>query len=527
MKTEFKKITMMLMVLSMAFMLLPTISITASATFTTEVKNAAELQNALINGETDITIVTGYTVIIDGTLTINNDVTLRLDGRIFINGILYNNGVIYNNGILYNNGVIYNNIEGIIHEINGEIDNEGETIHNFGTISGNRVIIHNIDGVINNYCTGTISNAEMYGNPIVNIGHDFIVVTVGATCEEDGVITVTCSRCDYFAFEVLKKLDHVEETETVSTTCTEDGYVKVTCSVCGETLSFEVIDATGHTEVTERVAATCTEDGYVKVTCSVCGEEISNTVLPALGHNYFTVVVPATCTSDGSMFHVCLRCTDYYFEVVPDLGHDFVVVVDVVVAPTCEDDGYTIYGCSRCSETMGDVVPALGHNYVGVVVVPATCTDVGQEMRVCANDASHIEYREIPVNGDNHVGGTYEKTITEATVEAEGLMGIYCSDCDTLLDTRIIDKLPDVTKDFEFLKERAAGILRNGLSQNNLRLDGKVLTLVVDGREFVLSTNANNRNIDGEIALGDGYFLRFDIKGNGSNIKMFDIILKG
>ena len=82
------------------------------------------------------------------------------------------------------------------------------------------------------------------------------------------------------------------------------------------------------------------------------------------------------------------------------------------------------------------------------------------------------------------------------------------------------------TDNAEFLQERAAGILKNGLSTNNLRLDGKVLTLVIDGREFVLSTNANNRNISGEIALGDGYYLKFDIKGNGSNIKEFKIIPK-
>jgi hypothetical protein len=133
----------------------------------------------------------------------------------------------------------------------------------------------------------------------------------------------------------------------------------------------------------------------------------------------------------------------------------------------------------------------------------------------------------IPIDLSNHVGGSYEKVITAPTFDAEGEMGIYCSGCDALVGTRPIDKLQDVPKDYEFLKEHVAGILRNGLSQNNLRLDGKVLTLVIDGREFVLSTNANNRNIDGEIALGDGYFLRFDIKGNGSNIKMFDIILKG
>ena len=80
--------------------------------------------------------------------------------------------------------------------------------------------------------------------------------------------------------------------------------------------------------------------------------------------------------------------------------------------------------------------------------------------------------------------------------------------------------------DAEFLQGKAADILKNGLSTNSLVLNGKILTLVIDGREFVLSTNANNRNISGEIYLGNGYYLEFDIKGNGSNIKEFEVYKK-
>ena len=99
--------------------------------------------------------------------------------------------------------------------------------------------------------------------------------------------------------------------------------------------------------------------------------------------------------------------------------------------------------------------------------------------------------------------------------------------CRTCGDTRTepIPALPEAS-DAEFLQDRAADILMSGLSIEQLRLDGKTLTLVLDGREFVLSTSANNRNISGEIALGDGYYLVFDLKGNGSNIKEFRIVQK-
>ncbi len=59
-----------------------------------------------------------------------------------------------------------------------------------------------------------------------------------------------------------------------------------------------------------------------------------------------------------------------------------------------------------------------------------------------------------------------------------------------------------------------------------LVISGKTLKLVFDDREIVLSTNANNKNQKGEVYLGNGYWLVFDIKGNGSNVKEFRIIKK-
>jgi hypothetical protein len=74
------------------------------------------------------------------------------------------------------------------------------------------------------------------------------------------------------------------------------------------------------------------------------------------------------------------------------------------------------------------------------------------------------------------------------------------------------------------LKARTPAILRNGVSNAQLTLVGRTLTLVLPGIDpIVLSTTANNRNIEGVVALGDGYYLRFDIKGNGSNIKVFQV----
>lgn len=75
---------------------------------------------------------------------------------------------------------------------------------------------------------------------------------------------------------------------TVPATCTQDGVRTYTCTDCGEQKT-ESIPATGHTPVTDvAVAPTCTEPGLTQGShCSVCGKIIeAQEVVPAVGHQY-------------------------------------------------------------------------------------------------------------------------------------------------------------------------------------------------------------------------------------------------
>ena len=56
-----------------------------------------------------------------------------------------------------------------------------------------------------------------------------------------------------------------------------------------------------------------------------------------------------------------------------------------------------------------------------------------------------------------------------------------------------------------------------------LKLNEKGMVLAAGGREFVLCAGAKSLNQKGTVDLGDGYFLIFDIAGNGKHIKQFDI----
>ena len=72
-------------------------------------------------------------------------------------------------------------------------------------------------------------------------------ITKEATCEEDGVKTVTCKVCNETKTEVIPATGHNwdEGKITKEATCEEDGIKTITCKVCNETKT-EVISATGH-----------------------------------------------------------------------------------------------------------------------------------------------------------------------------------------------------------------------------------------------------------------------------------------
>lgn len=74
------------------------------------------------------------------------------------------------------------------------------------------------------------------------------------------------------------------------------------------------------------------------------------------------------------------------------------------------------------------------------------------------------------------------------------------------------------------IKEIAPRVISHGLSTQELVLDNGTLTLHINNIELVLSSSANNRNIAGQIELDENNILLFDIRGNGSNVRRFEII---
>ena len=191
-------------------------------------------------------------------------------------------------------------------------------------------------------------------------------------------------------------------------------------------------------DTTDITSATCTANGKKVERCVVCDEIVSEETLTALGHEFnvpqeSSQNVTATCTDGGKQMMKCSRCdetnlVDTEKNPTNHANHGTHIDESTVVAATCEADGYTgDLLCDGCNKKVADgtIIDKLGHAYgEWEVTTPATCTEAGEETRVCAKDESHIETREIEATGHHYVDTVVAPTETE-----QGYTEHVCEDC--------------------------------------------------------------------------------------------------
>ena len=244
---------------------------------------------------------------------------------------------------------------------------------------------------------------------VVKEGHKAVKdAAVAATCETTGKTEGShCSVCNTVikAQTTTAALGHSWDSGKVTkaATCTAAGTKTYTCTRCKKTRT-ETIAATGHKAVKDAaVAATCETAGKTEGShCSVCGIVIkAQTTIAALGHSWDSgkVTKAATCTTAGTKTYTCTRCKKTRTETIAATGHK--VVKDAAVAATCETAGKTEGShCSVCGTVLKaqTTTAALGHDYgEWKTIKAATYTEPGQAERVCRRNASHKEYRQLPI----------------------------------------------------------------------------------------------------------------------------------
>ena len=271
------------------------------------------------------------------------------------------------------------------------------------------------------------------------LGHNWDggAVTTEPTCDQKGVKTYTCKRCDKTKTEEIKALGHKwdEGTVTKEPVCATKGEKTYTCTVCGGTKTEE-IKAPGHdwtnptytwSSDNSKVTATavCSRDASHKLTETVtttrtnsltpCGQEGTATYKAAFKNAVFTQQTrsvkiasvphtlkhydaePVSCEDDGRIeYWYCTVCGKYFTDsaaktevksdalVIEALGHD----IQGPVWTWAEDlsKASVAYSCTRCDykETAEAVITSEGDLRIATAeMVAEKLTDI---KRVASDD---------------------------------------------------------------------------------------------------------------------------------------------
>ncbi|MGL4484047.1 MAG: hypothetical protein ACRCUS_03785 [Anaerovoracaceae bacterium] len=107
----------------------------------------------------------------------------------------------------------------------------------------------------------------------------------------------------------------------------------------------------------------------------------------------------ATCTEDGERSNTCKYCGLVVTSVIKAFGHD--IAVEEKKA-TCTHEGSVIKVCSRGDFDEIETILALGHFWGPWEVIEQPSENKeGLEVKVCLNDESHIEQRNIEALNPN------------------------------------------------------------------------------------------------------------------------------
>ena len=279
--------------------------------------------------------------------------------------------------------------------------------------------------------------------------------TKAAQCEEDGVRTFTCKKCDKTKTEPITKLGHKTKIiQGYAATCAEEGRTEgTTCVVCGKEVTMQKpIPALGHNVVIDAGKnATCLESGLMEGQhCKRCNEVlIKQEVVPAKGHNVVTVYgYEATCIETGLTDGTkCANCETVYSKqvMIDALGHK--PVTHTGKTATCLEKGWNSYvTCERatCGYTTYEEIPALGHNFSNAIclrcgyqlpegheciytmeeVTQATCEVDGQKVKKCI--CGKVETETIKAYGHAWNSGI----VTQAPLcGVDGERAYTCSNC--------------------------------------------------------------------------------------------------
>jgi len=160
----------------------------------------------------------------------------------------------------------------------------------------------------------TLSNGEViscggHSDQCVHEYSDWSIISE-ASCENLGIRTRACKKCDYKDYEIIDKEEHKYIEKIVSPTCVSEGYTEKTCEKCGKVVKENIVEKIEHDYEDFIIEPTCTKDGYTEHICKNCGKLYADNTVAHLEHNYeFLYEVSSTC-KEHKVLKQCSICNN-------------------------------------------------------------------------------------------------------------------------------------------------------------------------------------------------------------------------
>ena len=295
-------------------------------------------------------------------------------------------------------------------------------------------------------------------------GHNYDIVTVEPTCEEQGYDRHVCSICDdeyrdnYVVASGHQFGDWIIDEEA---TCAENGLRHHICLVCNASVSEE-ISAHGHEYIVDgKTDASCSHQGKKVYVCSYCGNTVEETT-PVLAHEYEKKYASKSWIEwlidrllnmffgyegNDAFYYRCVNCG--HIQTMEESSNSATAAGTcehelgdwkVSVAPSCLD-GVSVRECAKCGKVIeAKVLDANGEHVYDewVVTKNATCTNSGLEQRNCKN-CSHYETRELKALGHDYSTEWTEDSVPTCT--SAGSKSHHCTRCDDKADITVVEAL--------------------------------------------------------------------------------------
>ena len=258
----------------------------------------------------------------------------------------------------------------------------------------------------------------------------FLLITI--------TVSLTFFACGNNAIKIPQKNTDSESTESIELESKTENEIERNTET--EKIDTETSECIHNYEEKILLDATCSKEGIIKKSCTLC-KKIENIAIPKTKHTeVIDLAMPATCTTFGKTEGKhCSVCDAIILEQNPiePLGHT--EIIEPAIPATCTASGKSEGKyCGVCNAVIiaQTYIEPLGHKEIIDLAIPATCATLGK------TEGKHCEYCNIilvpqtPISKLEH--SEIKRTHTPVTCKNNGIVEIYCTGCNTVLNYETI-----------------------------------------------------------------------------------------